>query len=126
MPNANRLIRRIDELTAVVQPLFEEERLMKQRGSQSADELKQNIAERARFLGFSSRRPVEPSFPANGQLWVEDWESADGVVGRHETNDTGESRVTGHRRREGLESWPVDIQPAPRSGNVPSGGSSAL
>ena len=76
--DANRLIRRIDELTAVVQPLLEQEApYAAERQSRSANELKQNIAERARFLGFQLSAPSRAlQFPANGQLWVEDWESS--------------------------------------------------
>ena len=102
---------------------------MKQRGSHGVpDELKQNIAERARFLGFQLSAPSRAlQFPADGQLWVEDWESSrwrGDVAMKQMTQGNQELLVIEGGR--GMESWPVDIQSAPRSGNAASGGSSAL
>jgi len=76
--DANRMVRRINELTSLVQPVLGQ--LAPQdavRQSQEADQLKENITERSRYLAFQLDAPSRAlKFPSSGRLTVEDWEGS--------------------------------------------------
>ena len=76
--DANRLVRRIDELTSLVQlPLNQMAPQEAARQAEEASQLKQNILERAKYLSFQLSAPSRAlRFPPDRQLPVEEWESS--------------------------------------------------